>query len=117
MPVVDQSVAFAAASDASAFVFTKASLTTGVGAEAGAVPESSGLRADDPSRPPELCRIFAEAKRAERDGRTYLEPRFASASIDEMDEADDLPISHFADREQLIEKLTRFVEGDVFELA
>jgi hypothetical protein len=116
MPVIDQSVAFAAASDASAFVFTKAGLTTGAGAEAGAIPEYFGLRDDDPSRPPELCRIFAEAKREERDGQTYLEPQFASASIDEMDEAYDVPIAHFADRDELLDKLIGFVEGDVFEI-
>lgn len=117
MPVIDQSVAFAAASDAAAFVFTKAGLTTGAGAEAGAIPEFFGFRGDDPSRPPELCRIFAEANRVESSGRTYLEPTFASASIDEMDEAYDVPISHFADRGSLLDKLIGFVEGDVFELA
>ncbi|AQL44100.1 hypothetical protein BV210_15920 [Halorientalis sp. IM1011] len=117
LPVIDQSVAFAAASDACAFVFTKAALTTGVGAEAGAIPEYFGLRRDDPARPPSLCRIFAEAERVESGGRTYLEPRFSSASIDEMDEAYDVPISHFADRRELLTKLIGFVEGDVFELA
>lgn len=116
MPVIDQSVAFAAASDACAFVFTKAGLTTGAGAEAGAIPEFFRLRDETPSRPPELCRIFAEADRVERGGRTYLEPRFESASIDEMDEAYDVPTSHFTDRADLLERLIGFVEGDVLEL-
>ncbi|RXK51210.1 DUF7509 family protein [Halorientalis pallida] len=113
----DQSVAFAAASDASAFVFTRAGLTIGAGAEAGAIPEYFGFRDDEPSRPPELCRIFAEANRVERDGRTYLEPQFASASIDEMDAASDVPVAHFAEYDELLDKLIGFVEGDVFELA
>ena len=65
MAVIDQSVAFAEASDGNAFVFTKAGLTTGAGAEAGAIPEYFRLRNEENRRrdPRTFC-IFAEAERA-----------------------------------------------------
>lgn len=117
MPVIDQSVAFAAASEGNAFVFTKAGLTTGVGAEAGAIPEYFALR--DPEtrkRDPRSFCILAEAERT-GDGQHTYDPTFSSASIDEMDDAYDLRFRYFVDREELVEKLTTFVESYVVPLA
>lgn len=116
MAVIDQSVAFANASAGSAFVFTKAGLTTGAGAEAGAIPEQFRLRDETARRrdPRTLC-IFAEATRTD-DGRTY-EPRFRSASIDEMDEAYAIRFRYFDDRPALVDALVDFVEAYVVPLA
>ncbi|ELZ36097.1 hypothetical protein C471_14847 [Halorubrum saccharovorum DSM 1137] len=116
MAVIDQSVAFATASDGNAFVFTKAGLTTGAGAEAGAVPEHFSLRDTDAARrdPRTFC-IFSEAERSGGGRKTY-EPKFSSASIDEMDDAYSLRFRYFVDRDELEEKLIDFVESYVIPL-
>lgn len=117
MPVIDQSVAFARASAGSAFVFTKAGLTTGVGAEAGAIPEHFDLRTPDSrSRDPRTFCVLAEAERTADDGNRY-DPAFSSASIDEMDDAYDLRFRYFLDRDHLVEQLATFVESYVLPLA
>lgn len=118
MAVIDQSVAFAEASDGNAFVFTKAGLTTGAGAEAGAIPEYFRLRDEENRlRDPRTFCIFAEAERASGETGPMYEPRFSSASIDEMDDAYDLRFRYFADREELVERLVDFVEAYVVPLA
>ncbi|AEH37936.1 DUF7509 family protein [Halopiger xanaduensis] len=118
MPVIDQSVAFAKASAGNAFVFTKAGLTTGAGAEAGAIPEHFRLRdADLRLRDPRTFCIFAEAEKASGESGTVYEPRFSSASIDEMDDAYDLRFRYFVDRAELVERLIDFVESYVVPLA
>lgn len=117
MSVIDQSVAFARASDGNAFVFTKAGLTTGVGAEAGAIPEHFRLR--DPEtrlRDPRTLAILAEAEPSADGTNTYV-PTFNSASIDEMDDAYDLRFRYFVDRADLVEKLVDFVESYVVPLS
>lgn len=117
MAVIDQSVAFANASDGNAFVFTKAGLTTGAGAEAGAVPEYFQLR--DPEsrlRNPKTFCIFSEAERSSDDTNTY-NPTFSSASIDEMDDAYSLRFRYFVDREELEGKLIDFIESYVAPLS
>lgn len=112
MSVVEQSLAFADASEGNAFVFTKAGLTTGVGCETGAVPEYLALRSPERRRcsPETLC-IFEDAN-YDPDTETY-EPKFGSASIDEMDKTYDIPFRYFADREDLVDDLTSFVESYV----
>ncbi|OVE86326.1 DUF7509 family protein [Natronolimnobius baerhuensis] len=118
MAVIDQSVAFATASAGNAFVFTKAGLTTGAGAEAGAIPEHFRLR--DPEtrrRDPRTFCLFAEATKTHGENGPVYEPRFSSASIDEMDDAYDLRFRYFADREELVERLVDFVESYVVPLA
>lgn len=114
MPVIDQSVAFARVSAGSAFVFTKAGLTTGVGAETGAIPEHFRLRnpAEALRDPRSFC-IFAEGEL--NDDGTY-DPRFSSASIDEMDDAYDLRFRYFETRDDLVEALVTFVESYVLPL-
>lgn len=117
MSVIDQSVAFAKASDGCAFIFTKAGLTTGAGAEAGAIPEHFRLRSpDDRLRDPRTLSILAEAKPSD-DGRNTYVPKFSSASIDEMDDAYDIRFRYFTDREDAVEKLVDFVESYVVPLS
>lgn len=118
MPVIDQSVAFARASDGCAFVFTKAGLTTGTGAEAGAIPEHFQLRT--PSKrlrdPRRLC-CFLEAKANGTAGKRRYEYQFSSASIDEMDDAYSLRFRPFVDREHLVDGFVDFVESYVLPLS
>ncbi|WP_241431346.1 DUF7509 family protein [Natronococcus amylolyticus] len=117
MSVIDQSVAFAKVSAGNAFVFTKAGLTTGVGAESGAIPEYFDLRdSDQRTRNPQTFCIFAEAERNDGDGKKY-DPKFSSASIDEMDDAYSLRYSYFADQDDLVSKITTFVESYVVPLS
>lgn len=88
MPVIDQSVAFARASDGCAFVFTKAGLTTGTGAEAGAIPEHFQLRTPTKRlRDPRRFCCFLEARASGTEEERRYEYQFTSASIDEMDDA------------------------------
>lgn len=117
MAVIDQSVACARASDGNAFVFTKAGLTTGVGAEAGAIPEHFSLRSEmDRTRDPRTFCFFSEAERTDDDRNTY-EPKFSSASIDEMDDAYEIRFRYFADRTDLVDKLIGFVDSYVVPMA
>ncbi|WP_435099532.1 DUF7509 family protein [Halorubrum sp. N11] len=117
MAVIDQSVAFANASDGNVFVFTKAGLTTGAGAEAGAVPEYFGLRESDTrQRDPRTFCIFSEAERSSGKRKTY-EPKFSSASIDEMDDAYSLRFRYFVDRDELESKLIDFIESYVVPIS
>lgn len=114
MSVLNQSVAFAAASDGCGFVFTKAGLTTGVGSEAGAIPEFFDLRSTTRrTRSPKRFCIFEEAG---YDGDTY-DPKFGSASIDEMDVTYGIRFRYFADEQDLLDSLTAFVESYVVPLS
>ncbi|MGM0590107.1 MAG: DUF7509 family protein [Halobacteriota archaeon] len=112
MAVLDQSVAFAAASEGNAFVFTKAGLTTGVGSEAGAIPEYFRLRyPDDRPRSPKTFCIFEEATYDAETNRYH--PKFSSASIDEMDITYDIQFRYFNAKHDLVEAMTSFVESYV----
>lgn len=118
MPVIDQSVAFAKASTGNAFVFTKAGLTTGAGAEVGAIPEYFELRnADAATRDPGTFCIFEEAEWQNEDEQKRYDPKFSSASIDEMDAAYDIPFRYFVTQTELEEKLISFIESYVVPLA
>lgn len=112
MSVIEQSLAFAEASEGNAFIFTKAGLTTGVGCESGAIPEYFALRSStERRRPSETFCIFEDAEYDSETG-TY-ESKFGSASIDEMDKTYDIPFRYFTDREDLLDALTSFVESYV----
>lgn len=116
MSVIEQSLAFATASAGNAFVFTKAGLTTGVGCESGAIPEYFDLRASEArTRSPETFCVFEDADYESSTG-TY-EPKFGSASIDEMDRTYDFRFRYFADREDLVDSMTSFVEAYVIPSA
>lgn len=101
MTPLDQSVAYAAVSDAVAFVFSVAGLTTGVGAEAGAILGEFGLRSDSPRRP---------RKPRER-LRLFCGPGFGSATVDEIPLGFGVDRIDFESRADLVRKLHRFLTG------
>ena len=99
MSVLDQSVAFAAVSDAVLFIFSEAGLTTGVGTEVGAILGEFHLRRRnrEPIRKPrERFRIF----------RTK---GFSSASVDEIPSTYDVDTIGFETRDALINKVQHFL--------
>ena len=99
MSVLDQSVAFAAVSDAVMFVFSEAGLTTGVGSEVGAILGEFHLRRGNPEpirKPRERFRIF----------RTK---GFSSASINEIPSTYDVDTIGFETREEVINKTQHFL--------
>ncbi len=99
MSVLDQSVAFAAVSDAVVFVFTNAGLTTGVGSEVGAILGEFHLRRGnlEPVRKPhERFRIFRTAD-------------FSSASIDEIPSTYGIDTVEFEEEEELVRKTQHFL--------
>lgn len=99
MSVLDQSVAYAAVSDAVVFIFSVAGLTTGVGSEVGAILGEFHLRRGNPEpirKPRERFRIF------KTEG-------FSSASIDEIPSTYDVDTTGFETREGLINKTQHFL--------
>ena len=101
MSVLDQSIAFAAISDAVAFIFTNAGLTTGVGAEVGAILSDFNLRLRNPEperKPKERLRIFPQAG-------------FSSASVDEVPFTYGVARSEFETADDLTAEIRTFVEG------
>ncbi|MFC6614926.1 hypothetical protein ACFQAS_08170 [Halopenitus salinus] len=99
MSVLDQSVAFAAVSDAVLFIFSEAGLTTGVGSEVGAILGEFHLRRGNPEpirKPRERFRIF------KTEG-------FSSASVDEIPSTYDVDTIEFETREELIHKTQHFL--------
>lgn len=101
MTPLDQSIAYAAVSDAVAFTFTVAGLTTGVGAEAGAILGEFGLRSDSPRRPRKPRERF----------RLFCGPGFGSATIDEIPLGFGVDRIDFESRAGLVRKLHRFLVG------
>ncbi|WP_135662640.1 DUF7509 family protein [Halorhabdus rudnickae] len=101
MSVLDQSVAFAAVSDAVVFVFSDAGLTTGVGAEVGTILGEFHLRRgnQEPVRKPrERFRIF------KTEG-------FSSASIDEIPSTFKIDTIEFETRADLVNKTQQFLSN------
>ena len=99
LSVLDQSVAFAAVSDAVVFVFSEAGITTCVGSEVGAILGEFHLRSGNPEpirKPRERFRIF------KTEG-------FSSASVDEIPSTYDVDTSGFETREGLINKTQHFL--------
>jgi hypothetical protein len=99
MSVLDQSVAFAAVSDAVVFIFSAAGLTTGVGSEVGAILGEFHLRSGNPEpirKPRERFRIF------KTDG-------FSSASIDEIPSTYGVETIEFETRTGLMDKTQHFL--------
>lgn len=99
MTPLDQSVEFAAVSDAVAFVFTSAGLTTGVGSEVGAVLGEFNLRWKDP----------ADERKPRERLRLFVGPSFASASIAEITPAYGVDLVEFDSREDLLRKSQQFL--------
>lgn len=99
MSVLDQSIAFAAVSDAVVFVFSEAGLTTGVGSEVGAILGEFHLRTRNPEpirKPRERFRIF------KTEG-------FGSASIDEVPSTYGVDTMEFETKDELIKKVHQFL--------
>jgi hypothetical protein len=100
MSVLDQSVAFAAVSDAVVFVFTDAGLTTGAGSEVGAILSDFNLRGEN-SEP--------DRKPRKRIG-LFLHSEFSSASIDEVPYTYDIPTRDFTSNDTLLSRIQGFLE-------
>lgn len=99
MSVLDQSIAFAAVSDAVVFVFSEAGLTTGVGSEVGAILGEFHLRKGNPEpirKPRARFRIFKTEE-------------FSSASIDEIPSTYDVDAIEFETGEGLVNKTQHFL--------
>lgn len=99
LSVLDQSVAFAAVSDAVVFVFTQAGLTTGAGSEVGAILSEFNLRKGNPEpdrKPRERFRVF----RGEA---------FSSASIDEIPYTYGVDAIEFENETDLLSKTRQFL--------
>jgi hypothetical protein len=100
MSVLDQSVAFAAVSDAVLFVFTDAGLTTGAGSEVGAILSDFNLRRENPE---------PDRKPRKRIG-LFLHDDFSSASIDEVPFTYDVPVREFTSKDHLLSRIRGFFE-------
>lgn len=99
MSVLDQSVAFAAVSDAVVFVFSEAGLITGVGSEVGAILGEFHLRKGNPEpvrKPSERFRIFKTQG-------------FSSASIDEIPFTYGVDTTEFESESELVNKTQHFL--------
>jgi hypothetical protein len=99
MSVLDQSVAFAAVSDAVIFVLTEGGRTTGTGSEIGAILCEFHLRERNPEpirKPRERFRVFTT-------------PDFSSASIDESPATFGIDHIEFTTRDGLIGKIHQFL--------
>jgi hypothetical protein len=99
LSVLDQSVAFSAVSDAVVFVFTRAGLTTGAGAEVGAILGEFHLRRANPEpvrKPRERVRVFTHEG-------------FSSASIDEVPATYGVDAIPFDEKADLVRKIQQFL--------
>lgn len=99
MPVLNQSVAFAAVSDAVVFVYSLAGLNIGISAEVGAILGEFHLRIDDQLqrlKPRERLRIFRG-------------PGIESASVGEIPDGYGVDCIDFDTREDLLRKIQQFL--------
>lgn len=99
MPVLNQSVAFAAVSDAVVFIYSLAGLNIGVSAEVGAILGEFHLRIDDKLqrlKPRERLRIFRG-------------PGIESASVGEIPYGYGVDCIDFEAREDLLRKIQQFL--------
>ena len=101
MSVLDQSIAFAASSDAVVFVFTNAGLTTGAGSEVGAILGEFQLRRGHPDQP---------LKPRERIG-IFQHNDFSSASIEEIPYTYGIGTEEFGTKAELIDDIKGLLEN------
>lgn len=100
MTPIEQSIAFARASNAVLFIFPYAGIPIGVASEAGALCEHFNLRADDPTarmKPRERFRLFREAG-------------IGSATIEEFEYDYNLTFAVYESREELLHSIKRFLQ-------
>lgn len=99
MAVLDQSVAFAAVSNAVLFVYSASGLNAGPGVEAGAILGEFHLRHDNPlneMKPRKRIKIFRG-------------PRFKSASFEEIPSSYGVGCVDYASRESLMSQIRHFL--------
>ena len=101
MTPLDQSVEFAAVSDAVLFIFSAAGLNSGVAGEVGSVLGEFNLRWNNPAR---------ECKPRER-LRIFQGPGFGSASLDEIPFGFGVDVIDFETRKELLAKSQQFLVG------
>lgn len=99
MSVLDQSVAFAAMSEAVIFLFTRAGLTTGTGSEVGAILSDFNLRREN---------IEPDRKPRKRIG-IFPHGEFSSASINEIPYTYDIAPRGFSTRTNLLDRIRKFI--------
>ena len=101
MPVSEQSIAFAAVSDAVAFVFSEGGLTAGTGCELGTILGRFNLGVNNPEpirKPRERIRIFRSES-------------FASATVEEVTAAYRIDSLSFEDENELVDGVREFLIG------
>ena len=99
MPVPEQSVAFAAVSDAVMFVFTEGGLTAGTGCELGSILGRFNLGVNNPEpvrKPRERIRIFRSES-------------FASATVEETTAAYGIDCLSFENADELVKDVRNFL--------
>ena len=101
MTPLDQSVEFAAVSDAVLFIFSAAGLNSGVAGEIGSVLGEFNLRWNNPAQ---------ECKPRER-LRIFQGPGFGSASLDEIPFGFNVDVSDFETQKELLAKSQQFLVG------
>lgn len=100
MSVLDQSVAFAAVSDAVLFILTEAGRSTGTASEVGAILSDFNLRRENPE---------PDRKPRTRIG-LFPHEEFSSASINEIPYTYDIPTRDFNSRGHLLSRIQGFLE-------
>lgn len=101
MPVLAQSIAYSAVSDAVVFMFTNAGLTAGVAEEVGAVLARFNLHVHDPDTPQKPRERF----------RIFQHVEFRSATIEDIPSDFRVDVATFAERENLIGKIQHFLSN------
>lgn len=99
MSVLDQSIAFAAVSDAVIFLFTESGLTTGTGSEVGAILGEFHLRKGNPE----------PIRKPRQRFRIYKTEDFGSASIDEIPSTYGIDTAKFTDKSDLLTQTGHFL--------
>lgn len=99
MPVLAQSIAYSAVSDAVVFIFTNAGLTAGVAEEVGAVFARFNLHVHDPDMPQKPRKRF----------RIFQHEEFRSASIEDVPSDFRVDVATFGKRDRLIVKIQQFL--------
>jgi hypothetical protein len=100
MTPIEQSIAFARASNAVLFIFPYAGIPIGVASEAGALCEHFNLRAADP----------AERTKPRGRSRLFREAGIGSATVEEFEYDYNLTFAVYESREELLHSIKRFLQ-------
>jgi len=99
LSVLDQSIAFAAISDAVIFIYSMAGLNAGPGSEVGAILGEFNLRHNH----------HRKAKKPRERFRIFCGPEFSSGSIDEIPEAYGVDVVNFDSKEAILNQIHSFI--------